>query len=122
MDHEYVLHLREHRDRSKIFDGVERQSGAVKRRVGAMCPTRGCAEGIAVRWRLRDQLHANIAASSRPIFDDKGLSPPLIEFLRNNSGDRVHRTTRLEWNYNPSRSDRLPPPHVFTHLARTPPR
>src|SRR5262249_36507136 len=56
------------------------------------------------RRRLRDQLHANVAATSRPIFDDKGLSPFLIELLRNNSPDRVDRTTRLKWGYDPNRS------------------
>src|SRR5215472_12480060 len=99
MDHENVLHLCEHSNWRKIFDRIEMQFRAGKGYVGAMCPSRGRAEGISVGWRLRDQLHANIPTPSSPILDDEGLSPFLIELLANNSGNRVDRTTCLKRNH-----------------------
>src|ERR1700704_6981739 len=101
MDDENILHLRQHRDRGKILDRVERQAGAIKRRIGSVPPPRGCAERISVGRRLRDQLHADIAASSGPIFDYERLRPPLIELLSDSSGDRVDRAARLKGDYYP---------------------
>src|SRR5262249_20526204 len=101
---EDVLDLRQDRDRSKVFDGIKRQFGAVKRRVGAVRPTRGCAERVSVRRGLRHHLHADVAATSRSIFYDEGLSPLLAELLSNGSCDRVNRTTRLKRNDDANRS------------------
>lgn len=120
MHHEDVIHLGEHRDWGKILDRIEGQFGAIQRCVRTMCSARGSAKGVAIGGCLRDQLHADIATATGPIFHDERLSPLLTELLRDNSTYRVDRTSRLKRNHYPNWSNGGPRRRVLSNRAERP--
>lgn len=93
--HEHDRLRRNDRHRDKVFRRVVGHL-CVQRRVDRQVGRLPHAEGVAIRLALGYRVHADVAASARPVFDHKSPSGAGLELVRDETRDEVRATGRRE--------------------------
>src|SRR5215469_2830850 len=93
------------RDRRDIAQDIEIEL-IVERDVPTISRSK-LQEGVAIRWRSHDCLGSNIAARTRPVFDDELLTKVLRQPLTEKTCKQVRHTPRRKSNDQADRPCRI---------------